>query len=93
MHESINADDETRIALGEGKQQGTEGKLNEETMLADNIEKDHQFTMMIGTIEIAIEYVETDSREEGHVLKDVTKEEVYAKYLEKGERTLTKECF
>jgi len=62
-------------------------------MLAENIVKDHQFTMMIGTMEIAMETIETDSREEGHLLKDVKKEEPYAKDLILGKGTLTKECF
>jgi len=62
-------------------------------MLAKNIVKEHQFTMIIGTVEIAMEAVGTVSKEEGHLLKDVKKEEVYAKYLAKGEITLIKECF
>jgi hypothetical protein len=93
MQENINADGETRIALGEDKQQEIKGKLEEETMLAENIVKDHQFTMMIGTVEIAMETVETVSKKEGHLLKDVKKEETYAKDLTLGKGTLTKECF
>jgi len=54
MQENDNADDETRIALGEYKQQEIEGKLGKETMLAENIVKDHQFTMVICTVEIAM---------------------------------------
>jgi len=60
--ENINVDGETRIALGEGKQQDTEGKPKEETMLAEKIVKDHQFTMMIGTMEIAMGTVEKVSK-------------------------------
>ena len=56
-------------------------------MSAKNIVKDHQFTMMIGTVEIAMETVETVSKKEGHLLKDVKKEETYAKDLTLGERT------
>jgi len=70
-----------------------EGKLEEETMLAENIVKDHKFIMMISTMEIAMETLETDSREEGHLLKDVNKEEPCAKDLTLGKGTLTKECF
>ena len=33
----------------EDKQQGTEGKLEEDIMLAEKIVKDHQFTMITGT--------------------------------------------
>ncbi len=62
-------------------------------LLAKNIVKDHQFTMMIGIVEIAMETVEIDNREEGHVLKDVKKEEPYAKDLTLAKGTLTKECF
>ena len=40
-----------------------------------------------------METVETDSREEGHLLKDVKKEEPYAKDLTLEKGTLTKECF
>jgi len=58
-------------------------------MLSKNIVKYHQFTMMIGTMEIAMKVVE----KEGHLLKDVKKEEPYAKDLTLGEGTLTKECF
>lgn len=47
MQKNDNADDETRIALGEYKQQEIEGKIGKETMLSENIVKDHQFTMMI----------------------------------------------
>ena len=43
-------------------------------MLAANIVKDHQFTMMIGAVEIAMEAVETVRKIEGHLLKDVKKE-------------------
>ena len=80
------------------KKQGTEGKLEEETMLTKNIVKDHQFIMMIGTMEIAMEAVETVKEKEGHLLKDVKKEETSAKDLTLGERTsddwsLTKEGF
>ena len=75
------------------KKPGTEGKLEEDTMLAQNIVKDHQFTIMIGTMEIAMETIETDSREEGHLLKDVKKEEPYAKDLTLGKGILKKECF
>ena len=39
-------------------------------MLVENMVKDHQFIMMIGTVEIAMEAIE----EEGHLLKDVMKE-------------------
>jgi len=53
-------------------------------MLVENIIKDHQFTMMISTVEIAMETIETDSREEGHLLKDVKKEEPYEKDLTLG---------
>jgi len=91
--ENVNTDGETRIALGGGKKQEIKGKLGEETMLAENIVKDHQFTMMIGTVEIAMEVVETIRKKEGHLLRDVKKEETYAKDLTLGERTLTKECF
>ena len=63
------------------KQQGTEGKLEEETMLAENIVKDHQFTMMIAIVEVTMEAVE----EEGLILKDVKKEDTYAKDLTLGE--------
>jgi len=62
-------------------------------MLAENIVKDYQFTMMIGTVEIAMESVETVSKKEGHIMKDVKKEEPYAKDLTLGERTLINECF
>ena len=56
-------------------------------MLAKNIVKDHNSIMMIGTMEIAMEAVETDRKEEGHLLKDVKEEEVYAKNLANGKRT------
>ena len=62
-------------------------------MFAENIVKDHQLTMMIGIVEIAMETVETTSNKEGHLLKDVKKEEPYAKDLTLGRGTLTKECF
>jgi len=62
-------------------------------MLAKNIVKDHQFTMMICTMEIAMEAIETVKGKEGHLLKDVNKEQVYAKDLAEEERTLVKECF
>ncbi len=42
-------------------------------MLDENIVKDNQFTMMIGTEEIAMETVETISNKEGHLLKDIKK--------------------
>lgn len=87
MQENINADGETRVALGEGKQQEIKGKLEEDTMLAKNIVKDHQFTMMIGTMEIAMETIETMSKNEGHLMKDVKKEETYVNDLTLGERT------
>ena len=74
MKENVNADGETRITPGEDKQQETKGKLEEKNMLAENIVKDHQFTMMIGTMEIDMEVFEIDSRKEGHLLKDVKKE-------------------
>ena len=93
MQENINVNGETRIALGEGKQQEIKGKLEEETMLAESIVKDHQFTMMIKTVEIAMEVVETVRKREGRVLKDVKKEETYAKDLTLGEGTLINECF
>ena len=89
MQENVNVDGETRISLGEDKQQETKGKLEEETMLAENIVKDHQFIMMIGIVEISMEVVE----EEGHLLKDVKKEEVYAKDLAKGETKLIEGFF
>ena len=56
-------------------------------MLTENIVKDHQSTMMIDTVEIAMGAVETVSEEEEHLLKDVKEEEVYGKELAKGERT------
>ena len=56
-------------------------------MLAENIAKDHHFTMMISTVEIAMEVIETVKEKEGHLLKDLKKEEVYAKGLAKGKRT------
>ena len=62
-------------------------------MLTENIVKDHESTMMIGTMEIAMGAIETVSEEEGHLLKDVKKEESYAKDLTLGKGTLTKECF
>lgn len=40
MHENINEDGEIRIALREGKQQYIKGKLEEETMFAENIVND-----------------------------------------------------
>jgi len=61
----------------------------QETMLAENIVRDHQFTMIIGTIKIAMEAIE----EEEHLLRDVNKEEFYAQDLAEGERTLVKQCF
>jgi len=48
---------------------------------------------MIGIVEIATETIETNSREEGNLLKDVNKEEPYVKDLTLGKGTLTKECF
>ena len=65
MQENINADGETRIALGEGKQQEIKGKLEEETMLAENIVKDHHSIMMIGTVEITREAIAAVNKEEG----------------------------
>lgn len=62
-------------------------------MLVENIVNGHQFTMMIGIVEIAMETVETVSRKEGHLLKDVKKEVTYVKDLTFRERALTKECF
>jgi len=62
-------------------------------MLAENIVKDHQLTLMIGTMEIAMETIERDNKKEGNLLKDVKKEETYAKDFTLGERTLTKKCF
>lgn len=56
-------------------------------MLIENIVKDHQFTMMMGTIEITMGTVEIVSEEEEHLLKDVKEEEVYEKDLAKLERT------
>jgi len=87
MQEHDNADGEARIALEEDKQQEIEGKLEEETMLTENIVKDRQLTMMIGTVEVAMEAVGTVKKEERHLLKDVKEEEVYEKDLAKGERT------
>jgi len=87
MQENIDADSEARISLEEDKKQETKGKLEEETMLAENIVKDHQFTMMMGTVEIAMEAIEIVSEEEGNLLKEVKEEEVYAKDLARGERT------
>jgi len=43
--------------------------------------------MMIGILEIAMEAIETVRKGEGHLLKDVKEEEVYAKDLAKGKRT------
>ena len=48
-------------------------------MLTENIAKDHESTMMIDTMQIAMEAVETITKNEGHLLKDVKKEETYAK--------------
>jgi len=95
VQENVNEDDGTRITLGEELQRESKEKCTEEeeTMLAENIVKDHQFTMIIGTVEIAMKVVETVSEEEEHPLKDVKEEEVYGKALAKGERTLTEECF
>lgn len=62
-------------------------------MLDKNIVKDHQFTMMIGIVEIAMETIEIDSREEEHLLKDVMEEEVYGEDLEKGKRNTNKRVF
>jgi len=78
--ENDNIDDGTRITLGEELQRDNKGKCTEEeeTMLAKNIIKDWQFTMMIGTVEIAMKAVETVSEEDEHLLKDV-KEEAYEK--------------
>lgn len=42
---------------------------------------------MIGTVEIAMEAIETVRKREGHLVKDAKKEEVYAKSLAKGKRT------
>ena len=56
-------------------------------MLTENIVKDHESTMMIDTVEIAKEFVETVTKKEGHLLKDVKKEEVYAKDIAKGKTT------
>ena len=66
-------------------------------MLTENIAKDHESTMMIYTVQIAMEAIETVTKKEGHLLKDVKKEEIYAKDLTLGESTyddgsLTKEC-
>lgn len=57
IQENVNADGETRITLGEELQMNNKEKCAEEkeTMLAENIVKDHQFTMMIGTVEIDVE--------------------------------------
>ena len=49
--------------------------------------------MMVGTVEITMEIVETNSREEGNLLEEVKKEEPYAKDLILGKGILTKECF
>ena len=89
MQENITVDDEKRIALEEELQRDSKAKCTKEkeAMLAENIVKDHQFTIMIGTMEIAMEAAETVSKREGHLLKDVKKEEVYAKSLAKGKRT------
>jgi len=43
-------------------------------MLIENIVKDHESTMMIDTMQIAIEAIETLTKKEGHLLKDVKKE-------------------
>jgi len=95
VQENVNEDDGTRITLGEELQRDNKAKCTkqEETMLAENIVKDHQFTMMIGTVEIAMKAVETVSEEEEHLLKDVKEEEVYGKDLAKGKGTLKKECY
>ena len=64
---NVNANDETRITLGEELQRDNKAKCTEEEeiMLAENTVKDHQFTMMIGTMEIAMETVETVRKEKG----------------------------
>jgi len=62
-------------------------------MLIENIVKDHESTMMIDTVQIAMEAVETVTKKEGHLLKDVKKELTYAEDLTLGEGTLTEECF
>jgi len=64
---NVNANDETRITLGEELQRDNKAKCTKEkkTMLAENIVKDHQFIMMIGTMEIAMETVETVRKEKG----------------------------
>ena len=68
----------------EGNQQKIKGKLEEETMLAKNIVKDHESIMMIDTEQIAMEAVETITKKEGHLLKYVKKEATYADYLTLG---------
>jgi len=73
MQENVNVDGETRITLGKELQRDNKAKCTEEEeiMLAKNTIKDHQFTMMIGAMEIAMEAVETVNKKEGHLLKDV----------------------
>lgn len=89
MQENVNADGETMITLGEELQKGSKAKCTKEkeTMLVENIVKGHQFIMMIGTMEIAMDVVEIVRKGERHLLKDVRKEEFYAKILAKGEST------
>lgn len=62
-------------------------------MLTENIAKDHESTMMIDTVKIAMEAVEKITKKEGHLLKDVKKEGTYADNLTLGEGPLTEECF
>jgi len=62
-------------------------------MLTENIVKDHESTMMIDTMQIAMEAIETMTKKEGHLLKDVKKEGTYEDDLTFGERTLIEECF
>lgn len=62
-------------------------------MLIENMVKDHESTMMIDTVQIAMEVVEIVTKKKGHLLKDVKKEETYAYDLTLGEGTLIEECF
>jgi len=47
----------------EDNQQKIKGKFKEETMLVENIVKDHHFIMMIGPVEITREVVEAVDKE------------------------------